>query len=158
MSYPQSYSAPNFFSSFTSRPSSSSSHRPSQSSHYQSRPPPRHAPPPRARTAEREPSPLPSPEQSGVDETAERAQSRFDKSRSDKSDKAENSRLTHNPRTHKPRPHASRRFKPKARMTYRDTSPSAAPAELPRTAESSESDVDEHHSRLTVAFDNVMFP
>ena len=151
--YPSGYSAPKFFSSFTSRPSSSSSHRPSPSSSYQSRPPPRHAPPPRARTAEREYSPENSDFQSETDETAERAQP--DKNRSDK---AEKSRYSNSSRTHKPRPHASRRPKPKARMADSEPSSSAAPAELPRTAESSESDVDEHHSRLAVAFDNVVFP
>ena len=51
------------------------------------------------------------------------------------------------------------RAQPKARASERQEQPPLEPeAELHRTAESSESDVDEHQSRLAVTFADMQFP
>ena len=108
-------------------------------------PPPRHAPRSalRSRAAEREESP-PSPTiDDDEDAAAQFAGRRHNDRRPDNRDR-------------KPKP---RRAQPKARASERQEQPPLEPeAELHRTAESSESDVDEHQSRLAVTFADMQFP
>ena len=140
--YPDGYNPPHFL--HRPRPSG-----PSTSSRPFDRgtrlPPPRHAPRSalRSRAAEREESP-PSPTiDDDEDAAAQFAGRRHNDRRPDNRDR-------------KPKP---RRAQPKARASERQEQPPLEPeAELRRTAESSESDVDEHQSRLAVTFADMQFP
>ena len=129
MTYPDGYNPPRFL------------HKPKP--FKPSRPSPREAPRPHARAAERE-QPV---ESSSDDEAAAQAHPR------------NNTRRTPRHASRKPYAHTRKPYKAHETSEVTDEKPSVSepPQNSDRTAESSESDRADHHSRLAVAFEAVTF-